>query len=109
MFRYILDNVMTDDQKITILKALADPVRLGIVRGLGSEQCTRKCSELSEASSLSQPSMSHHFAKLIAAGVITENKQGREKSYALNVEVLVVVGIDIDKLTQSTKLTKGKK
>ncbi len=103
MFRYILDNVMTDDQKITILKALADPVRLGIVRGLGSKECTRKCSELSEASSLSQPSMSHHFAKLIAAGVITEQKQGREKSYILNIDVLVDAGIDINKLTKGKK------
>ncbi len=103
MLRCIIDSVMTDDQKITILKALADPVRLSIVRGLGSEQCTRKCSELSEASSLSQPSMSHHFAKLIAAGVITEQKQGREKSYILNTDVLVDAGIDINKLTKGTK------
>lgn len=90
---------MTDDQKITILKALADPVRLGIVRSLGSEECTRKCSELSEASSLSQPSMSHHFAKLITAGIITEHKQGREKSYILNTDVLMSIGVDINKLT----------
>ena len=41
--------------------------------------------------------MSHHFQKLVAAGVIIEHKRGVEKSYQLN-RFTESVGINADKL-----------
>ena len=89
---------MSMHDNVNIFKALADPTRLEIVRELAKkpEDC-KSCSEVSSVSSLSQPAMSHHFKKLVDAGVITERKQGTEKIYELNSELLVSVGIDPSK------------
>ena len=47
---------------------------------------------------MSQPTMSHHFNKLVEAGVVVEEKRGTQKFYALNTDLLRSVGIDIRKL-----------
>ena len=47
---------------------------------------------------LSQPTMSHHFHKLVASGVVLERKVGVEKYYQLNHELLERIGIDATKL-----------
>ncbi len=84
---------------ITILKALADKTRLDIVRALVRDHNdTKSCSEVSAVSSLSQPAMSHHFGKLVDAGVLLERKSGTEKIYELNSELLARAGIDPKKL-----------
>lgn len=90
---------MQDAQTIVVLKALADPTRLKLVRSLA--ECTtgqRSCSDLSAKSRLSQPAMSHHFAKLVSAGVVSESKEGTHKVYKLNKLLLASAGIDIKKL-----------
>jgi len=86
------------DVNVNIFKALADPTRLDIVRRLAKkpEDCA-SCSEVSSVSSLSQPAMSHHFKKLVDAGVILERKKGTEKIYELNSDLLVSAGIDPSK------------
>lgn len=84
---------------IDVLKALADPTRLKIVRTLVRDHNdTMSCSEVSVHSTLSQPAMSHHFGRLVDAGVILERKSGTEKIYELNSELLSHVGIDPKKL-----------
>lgn len=84
---------------ITILKALADKTRLDIVRALVRDHNdTKSCAEVSAVSSLSQPAMSHHFGKLVDAGVLLERKSGTEKIYELNTTALARVGIDPKKL-----------
>lgn len=87
---------------VAVLKSLADETRLSIVRRLAtldkevvSGDIVTECSA---ALKLSQPTMSHHFAKLVAAGVLTERKNGVEKLYCLNKETLQTVGIDPHKL-----------
>ena len=90
---------MTDTQRVNLLKALADPTRLKLVRSLSACSTHQKsCSDLSANADLSQPAMSHHFSKLAAAGVVSENKHGTKKSYVLNTRLLTEVGIDINKL-----------
>jgi hypothetical protein len=42
--------------------------------------------------------MSHHFKKLVDADVLLEHKVGVEKSYELNYELLLSVGVDASKL-----------
>jgi ArsR family transcriptional regulator, arsenate/arsenite/antimonite-responsive transcriptional repressor len=90
---------MHTQQTVTLLKALADPTRLQLVKDLGScPTGVKPCSELSAKQHLSQPAMSHHFAKLVAAGVVSESKAGTQKQYKLNKELLEAHGIYVDKL-----------
>jgi len=90
---------MKDAQTITVLKALADPTRLKLVRSLAScPDSVKSCGDLSAVADLSQPAMSHHFTKLAAAGVVLESKEGTHKIYRLNDKLLSSIGIDIKKL-----------
>ena len=85
-----------------ILKSLADDTRLSLVRKLaaceGEVTSSAIISGCAVALALSQPTMSHHFQKLVAAGVITERKIGVEKYYSLNRALLDSIGIDARKL-----------
>lgn len=93
---------MNTSNTVTILKSLADETRLSIVRKLaeldreviGSEIVT----DCSTALKLSQPTMSHHFSKLVASGVLRERKHGVEKLYQLDKERLASIGINPHKL-----------
>lgn len=85
---------MADETIVTILKALSDKTRLDIVRRLVCEKTGAPCQKMSSFSSLSQPAMSHHFNKLVEAGVLVEQKVGKEKIYALNKELLEAKGIN---------------
>jgi DNA-binding transcriptional ArsR family regulator len=86
------------EQTISILKALADPTRLDIIRLLVKKHDCASCGDVSAYSKLSQPAMSHHFNKLVEAGVLLEQKTGKEKFYELNISVLENHGIDPTKL-----------
>jgi DNA-binding transcriptional ArsR family regulator len=90
---------MHDDKTVAVLKALADPTRLKLVRELANTPALQdSCGNLSKDACLSQPAMSHHFAKLAAAGVIIEQKEGKEKSYKLNRQLLTACGIVAEQL-----------
>lgn len=93
---------MNTNTTTEIFKALADDTRLNIVRSLAeldrplpSCELTTSCATFLK---LSQPAMSHHFGKLVDAGVLFEEKRGVQKRYALNHELLNSVGIDPHKL-----------
>ncbi|NCU30442.1 ArsR family transcriptional regulator [Candidatus Saccharibacteria bacterium] len=91
-----------NDDSVAVFKALADDVRLGLVRRIAKSQEPRlTCdiiAECSELSALSQPTISHHIGKLVAAGVLTEVKHAQQKSYLLNTRRLEAVGIDPSKI-----------
>lgn len=86
----------------SVFKSLADETRLSIVRKLARDDCEVTSqdiiSDCAFALKLSQPTMSHHFQKLVASGVIDERKEGVEKYYQLNRPLLISAGIDADKL-----------
>lgn len=88
---------MQTETSITLFKALADPTRLDIVRRLVREKTGASCGEVRTCSSLSQPAMSHHFNKLVEAGILLERKNGKEKFYELDTALLMRNGIDITK------------
>ncbi len=67
-------------------KALADPTRREILRLLRHGEQT--AGELAERFDMSKPSMSHHFAVLKAADLITSRRQGQQIVYALNTTVM---------------------
>lgn len=85
-----------------VFKCLGDETRLSIVRKLAHEgkevNSSDIVSDCSVALKLSQPTMSHHFQKLVTAGVLLERKVGVEKYYQLNVDVLAGAGINTQKL-----------
>ena len=88
-----------NNDNVNIFKALADKTRLDIVRSLVKKpHDTASCGEVSTCSSLSQPAMSHHFKKLVDAGLIRESKQGTEKIYELNTHLFAQIGINPEKL-----------
>lgn len=95
-------NDTTQTRTAIVFKSLADETRLSIVRRLAEDKCEVKSADIinscAEFHKLSQPAMSHHFKKLVDADVLIEHKNGVEKSYELNYELLFSVGIDAGRL-----------
>jgi len=92
---------MTSELKNTnlkVLKALSHPTRLEIVRAvLGHDEIT--CQELSPRFDISQPTMSHHFNKLVKAGVLNNRRNGTVWVYSLNQHYIENLGINLKQLT----------
>lgn len=70
----------------TTLKAIADPTRREILRLLRAEEMT--AGDVADRFDMSKPSMSHHFAVLRDAGLVTSRRAGQTIWYALNTTVL---------------------
>ena len=94
--------MLENSQVISVYKALSDEIRLGIVQKVASSKTpVLGCDIVSSCATLlemSQPTLSHHFTKLVAAGVLEEQKIGTQKYYHLNRAVLKQAGIDINTL-----------
>ena len=67
-------------------EALSDPTRREILRMLSHGE--RTAGELAEPFDMTKPSMSHHFAVLKEAQLITSRREGQTIWYALNTTVL---------------------
>lgn len=99
-YNIIVSQSLSDN--IEVYRALGDAVRLGIVRRLATSdkpvegcQLVSACQQLSH---LSQPTVSHHFARLVSCKVLLEEKRGAQKLYALNRGVLERAGININQI-----------
>ena len=85
------------DQTVDILKALADDTRIAIIRELiGGKEL--RVQELTKNFTLSQPTLSHHFAILVETHILNSKKEGAYYVYSLNNEYLTRIGIDIQRL-----------
>jgi len=69
-----------------IFKAIADPSRREILRLLRRGEMS--AGELAEHFDMTKPTMSHHFAILSEADLITRRREGQTIWYALNTTVL---------------------
>ena len=67
-------------------KAIADPARREILRLLRAGEMT--AGDLAARFDMSKPTMSHHFAVLAAADLITRRREGQTIWYGLNTTVL---------------------
>lgn len=74
---------VTTDPDVRLLQALADPVRLAIVRQLGSEEDPVCACDFTECCDVQQPTVSHHLKVLREAGVVTSTRQGTYVYYEL--------------------------
>lgn len=70
------------DPDVQLLAALADPVRLTIVRQLAD--CDGVCAcDFTDFCDVSQPTVSHHLRVLREAGVVTTERRGSSIYYQL--------------------------
>ena len=88
-------------------KAIADPSRREILRLLRKGEMT--AGDLAERFDMTKPSMSHHFAVLREADLVTSRREGQTIWYSLNTTVLEdVIAWAID-LAGAKKATGAKK
>lgn len=87
-----------DGERVKVFKALADATRLEILQLL-ARRGEMSCRALSTRLPLSQPTLSHHFRKLVAAGILRERKSGARHFYRINLTTLRRVGLNLARLT----------
>lgn len=89
--RAMNDNTAAYEEKAALLKALAHPLRLRIVRGLLRCGC-RNVGCMEEHTGQSQSCISQHLMRLKAAGVVKAERAGNEVYYTIaDREVAAVV------------------
>ncbi|MFN8543717.1 MAG: metalloregulator ArsR/SmtB family transcription factor [Candidatus Binatia bacterium] len=66
------------------LQALGDPVRQRILFLLGGRCREANVGELAAEFHLTRPAVSHHLKVLHTAGLVTDDKRGRERYYGLD-------------------------
>ena len=69
-----------------VFKALADPTRREILRLLRRGEMT--AGELADHFNMAKPSVSHHFAMLKQADLISARRDGQQIYYGLNTTVV---------------------
>ena len=80
------------EQLVVVLKALADPVRIRLLRLVADAPDTTACScHLPAALGISQPTLSHHLSKLVDAGLLVREQRGRWVHYRLGGQALLPV------------------
>lgn len=73
-----------------VMKALADPVRLRLLRFVADAPDTTACAcHLPGALGISQPTLSHHLKKLVDAGLLLREQRGRWVHYRIRTRPLV--------------------
>jgi ArsR family transcriptional regulator len=81
------------DQVATMLKALADPVRLRLMSLVASHRGGEACvCDLNDAFDLSQPTISHHLKVLHDAGLLDREKRGVWVYYKVRPAALASIG-----------------
>ncbi len=77
----VLESPLDDEQATELaehLKALADPVRLRLLSMIATAPTAELCAcDLPEALHRSQPTISHHLAQLVHAGIIEREQRGK--------------------------------
>lgn len=75
--------------RAAVFKALGDPVRLRLLHYIaaapGGTACARS---LPDALGIAQPTMSHHLAKLVDAGLLHRERRGRWAHYSVVEDAL---------------------
>jgi ArsR family transcriptional regulator len=90
-------------------KALADPTRREILRLL-RHKGELSAGALAERFDMTRPSLSHHFAVLKAADLVSARRAGQQIFYSLNTTVLEdLYGLMLDLFTRSPKNGKARK
>ncbi len=78
------------------MAALADPTRLRVIERLASGPKT--ATQLAEGFSISRPAVSQHLRTLREAGLVTVERQGTQRIYAVHAESLGELRAYLDQL-----------
>jgi ArsR family transcriptional regulator len=79
-------------QLATVLKALADPVRLRLVSLIAGAPTGEICAcDLPELLNRSQPTVSHHLSQLVGAGLLDREQRGKWAWFRLRPDRLAAV------------------
>jgi ArsR family transcriptional regulator len=89
---------ITSDQRIAILKALADPRRMEIIERLSAQEGCSACSDLREYLPISAPTLSHHLKELESAGLIEIAREGKFARLTLRRELWNAFLLDLHKI-----------
>jgi ArsR family transcriptional regulator, arsenate/arsenite/antimonite-responsive transcriptional repressor len=87
-----------DEQAVIALRALAHPVRLGIMQELAKHPETCAC-DFTEVFALAQPTISAHLKTLREAGLVTTRRRGTQICYSIAPRVLEHVQAILTRLT----------
>ena len=71
------------DPDVELLQAIADPVRLSILRQLAAEPGSVCACDFAECCDVTQPTVSHHLKVLREAGAVTTERRGTFIYYQL--------------------------
>jgi ArsR family transcriptional regulator, arsenate/arsenite/antimonite-responsive transcriptional repressor len=97
---------VTDDRFVRWLKALAHPIRLGMMRQLASEAEICAC-DLGEAFSVSQPTVSEHLRVLREAGLVRTRRDGTSICYTAVPEALAELAGVVDGLRPRPRVRRA--
>jgi ArsR family transcriptional regulator len=81
----------TTDPDIRLLAALADPVRLDIVRELAGSNEVCAC-DLTSCCTVRQPTVSHHLRVLREAGAVVSERRGSNIYYRVAPNLIERIG-----------------
>jgi ArsR family transcriptional regulator, arsenate/arsenite/antimonite-responsive transcriptional repressor len=84
--RYTQD-VSNEPDVVAMLRGLAHPVRLGIMRELAERPETCAC-DFTELFSVSQPTISIHLKVLREAGLVHTRRRGNQICYSIDPEAV---------------------
>ena len=79
-----------DSGNVAALRALAHPVRLGIMRQLAERPETCAC-DFTELFDVSQPTISQHLKVLRQAGLVSTRRRGTQICYSADIDALGAV------------------
>lgn len=86
-------SIEQSEQVASLLKALADPVRLRLMSLVAAHAGGEACvCDLTNAFELSQPTISHHLKVLHELGLLQREKRGRWVYYRVQADALVSLG-----------------
>jgi ArsR family transcriptional regulator len=87
-----------DERAVTALRALAHPVRLGIMQELAEHPETCAC-DFTEVFAVAQPTVSAHLKTLREAGLVTTRRRGTQICYSIAPEALEHVQASLARLS----------
>jgi ArsR family transcriptional regulator, arsenate/arsenite/antimonite-responsive transcriptional repressor len=77
-------------------KVLSDPARLQLLSLIAAQPGGACTCDLTEPVALAQPTVSHHLKVLLAAGLVTRERQGQYTYYRVNPDRLAVLREALD-------------
>jgi len=87
-----------DGQAVMALRALAHPVRLGIMQELAQHPETCAC-DFTEVFAVTQPTVSAHLKTLREAGLVTTIRRGTQICYSIAPQALEHLQASLARLT----------